>query len=98
MYEAGNTLKKPIFDTSKWIGMEKAERFFNTIDTITNTFKHPILIFNALNGASYCICIIVGLTGIVLYIMGHKGALKYTGGSLIGLTFIKMIEGALSTL
>ena len=100
-----NTLKNPVFDTTKWFGMEKAEKFFDNMDKfaeaigkVGNVLEHPILIFNALNGASYWICIVIGLGGIILYICGHKGALKYTGGSLLGFVTVKLINAGLMAL
>jgi len=105
MYDAPNTLQKPIFDTEKWLGMDKAQKFFDQMDrfgdamgTIGNYIGHPILIFNALNGVSYWMCIVIGLGGIILYVCGHKGALKYTGGSLLGFSLIKLINAGLSVL
>ena len=102
MYDASNTNKVPIFDTTKWFGMEKAQHFFDQFDKmcdgfgyIANYIGHPILIYNALSGASYWICIVIGLGGIFLYILGKKGALKYTGGSLLGFTVIKLIDAGL---
>ena len=100
-----NTLKKPIFDTSKWIGMDKAEKFFDNMDAFADAIGkighmvgHPILLFNALSGASYWICIVIGIGGILLYVMGHKGALKYTGGSLLGFVAVKLIDVGLNCL
>jgi len=95
-------LEKPIFDTTKWFGMEKAQHFFDQMDefgnalgTIGNYIGHPILIFNAISGVSYWICLAIGFGGLIFYICGNKKALKYTGGSLLGFSIIKMIDAGL---
>jgi len=105
MYDAGNTIKKPIFDTAKWLGMDKAQKFFDNMDAfadaigkVGHVLGNPILIFNALSGASYWVCIVIGLTGIVLYVCGVKKALKYSGGSLLGFSLIKLIEAGLNAI
>ena len=97
--------QNPLFDTTNWLGMKEAKGFFDNVDkfgdalgTIGKFIGHPILIFNAVSGASYWICLVIGLTGIILYVCGVKKALKYSGGSLLGFSLIKLIEAGLNAI
>jgi len=98
MYDAGNTLKTPILDMSNNPLLVKAERFFDYIDTTAKYLTHPILIVNALAGASYWVCLIVSIGGVMFYMVGHKKGLQYTGGSILGYTLIQAINYGLNLL
>jgi len=98
MYDAGNTLQTPIFDMSNNLLVAKAERFFGYVDNTVKYVTHPILIVNAVAGASYWICLIVGIGGIMFYMVGHKKGLKYTSGSILGYTLIQVINYGLNLL
>lgn len=98
MYDASNTLQKPIFDASKIPVIEKAEKFFDGIDRVANYITHPILIFNVFAGVSYWVCLFVGIGGILFYVAGFKKGLKYTSGSLLGYTLIQTINAGLNLL
>jgi|GEM_PF-2166262 len=98
MYDAPNTLQNPIFDLSNNTIVEKAGRFFDYMDSTMNYLTHPVLIFNAIAGASYWICGIIAIAGVLYYIIGHKNGLKWTGGSLLGYTLIQAINYGLNLL
>jgi len=98
MYDAKNTLKTPIFDTSKIPFMDKMEHFFNATDKIINLIAHPILIVNGLAGASFYIAAAVGITGLVFYIIGYKKGMKYVVGSLVGYTLVQILNYGVSLL
>jgi hypothetical protein len=92
MYDASNTLKKPIFDTGNITFLDKAEHFFNATDKVINWITHPILIINGLAGASFYVAAAVGLTGLIFYIIGYKKGMKYVVGSLVGYTLIQILN------
>ena len=92
MYEAGNTLQTPIFDTSQLPILARAEGFFNTMDKIGNYISHPILIANLVAGASYWVCLIIAMGGVLYYIIGHEKGLKYTSGSILTYTLIQAVN------
>lgn len=96
MYEAGNTLQNPIFDTSQLPILARAEGFFNTMDKIGNYISHPILIANLVAGASYWVCLIIAMGGVLYYIIGHEKGLKYTSGSILTYTLIQAINWGLN--
>lgn len=98
MYDAGNTNQVPIFDTSKLPLLNKVEGFFNFTDKIGNYLNHPILIVNAISGASYWVCLVIGLGGILFYLVGHKNGLKYTTGSILSYTLIQAVNWGLNLL
>lgn len=98
MYDASNTPQNPIFDMSQNPLMQKAEHFFDIMDKIGNVISHPIIIANAIAGASYWICLVVGIGGILYYVIGCKKGLKYTGGSLLTYTLIQAVNYGLNLL
>lgn len=98
MYDSSNTLQKPIFDMSNAPLVEKADKFFNAMDKVGNYISHPILIANAIAGASYWVCLFVAIGGVMFYLIGHKKGLKYTGGSILSYTLIQVINVGLNAL
>ncbi|MBZ9688398.1 hypothetical protein G9F72_018880 [Clostridium estertheticum] len=98
MYDASNTLQNPIFDMSNVPLVDKAERFFDYIDATAKYLTHPILIVNAIAGASYWVCLMIGIGGILFYVIGHEKGLKYTTGSVLSYTLIQAINWGLNLL
>jgi hypothetical protein len=98
MYDASNTLQTPIFDTSQITILNKAEGFFNVMDKIGYYISHPILIANVVAGASYWVCLIIAMGGVLYYIIGHKKGLKYTSGSILTYTLIQGVNWGLNLL
>jgi len=98
MYDASNTLQNPIFDTSKITILEKADRFFGVMDKIGHYISHPILIANVVAGASYWVCLIIAMGGVLYYLVGHKKGLHYTSGSIVSYTLIQAINMGLNSL
>lgn len=98
MYDASNTLQNPILDVSKLPVIEKAEKFFDGMDKVVNYITHPILIFNAFAGASYWICLLVAIGGVMFFLIGHKKGLKYTTGSILSYTLIQVVNCGLNTI
>ena len=98
MYDASNTPLKPIFDMSNNSVVKGAENFFKTTDTIINYLTHPVLIVNAIAGASYWICGLICIAGILYYIIGHKNGIKWASGSLLGYTLIQVVNCAANLL
>jgi hypothetical protein len=98
MYDAPNTLQNPIFDASKIPGLERVDRFFDFTDKIGNYLNHPILIVNAVAGASYWVCLIVAMGGVLYYMIGHKKGLKYTSGSILTYTLAQAVNWGLNSL
>jgi len=98
MYDATNTPVKPIFDTTKWVGMDKAENFFNATDKIINWISHPVLIMNGLAGVSFYVAAAIGITGLIFYIVGFKKGMKFTVGSVLGYSLIQILNYGVSLL
>lgn len=98
MYDAGNTLQNPIFDTNKIPVLEKVNHFFDFTDKIGNYLNHPILIVNAIAGASYWVCLIVAMGGVLFYLVGHKKGLQYTSGGILSYTLIQAVNWGLNSL
>ena len=98
MYDASNTLKTPIIDTSHIDLFKKAEHFFDTTDKIINWITHPILIMHSIAGASLFICGIICLVGVLYYLIGNKKGMKVAAGSVLGYFLIKVIDFGVSLL
>jgi len=98
MYDASNTLPTPIFDASSIPWLDKAGHFFSAMDTIGNYITHPILIVNAISGASYWVCLFIGIGGLIYYMVGNKKGLKWTSGSLLSYILIETLNKGLSVL
>ena len=94
MYEASNTLKDPLIDMNSNSFVQGAQRFFSYMDTTVNYITHPVLILNAVAGASYWICGLICIAGILYYVIGHDKGVKWAGGSLLGYTLIQIVNSA----
>jgi hypothetical protein len=98
MYDASNTLKNPVFDIANISWIEKAENFFTAADKFINWVTHPVMIVNSIAGISFYVAVVVGLTGLIFYIIGYKKGMKYVVGSLVGYTLIQIINFGVSLL
>ena len=98
MYDASNTLQTPIFDVNSIPWLDKAGHFFTAMDTVGNYITHPILIVNAISGASYWICLFIGIGGLIYYMVGNKKGLRWTGGSFISYILIETLQKGMSLL
>jgi len=96
MYDAKNTLKTPIIDMGNNDIVNGAEAFFKATDFIINYITHPTLIVNAIASASYWICGLFCIAGILYYIIGHKKGVRWASGSLLGYTLIQVVNYAVS--
>jgi len=65
---------------------------------IGNYIDHPILIVNAIAGVSFWICAVIAIGGVLYYMIGNKGALKWTKGSVLTYAIIQTINGGLNLL
>lgn len=80
-----NTPTTPIIDTGYW------SKF--VADIIKNAFW---LLWNSFVDISFLLCIVLAVSGILLYIFGYKKGIRYTGGSIGVYVIIKFLTLALS--
>jgi len=105
MYDASNTLKNPIFDTTNFPLMKEFKHFFTQCDKVGAVFskidyylQHPVLLVNAISGASYWICLTIAVGGLLYYLIGNKDGLKWMKGSVLGYILIETVNKGASFL
>jgi hypothetical protein len=89
-----NMDKIPIIDNATKM-FATIDKFNNDISYIAKVITSPVLIFKGLANMSYTVALVVGIAGIMLYLIGYKKGTKWTVGSIVGYTLIQAIGSAL---
>ena len=93
---------KGLIDTKTIPIIDNAAKMFTTIDKFKNDISYiakfitsPVLILKGLANICYTVALVVGIAGIMLYLIGYKKGTKWTVGSVVVYTLIKAISTVL---